>query len=232
MTLFETKNMKFPQITVLLFSLILCLSVSAQERESKIRAVGFADFTYPWLLPFGDPDESFTLKNGELPPTYDKRGIRDEVGIYFGRVHYGDVTGDGAEEAFVFLSVQTGGSSIPGILYIYTWQNNHPKLLWSRSTGDRADGGLRDAYAEDGNFILELNSSEGKRGDCCPIKFERIKYKWNGKKFRQKQKEVLPIPESRKSNGGIEPYNGRESETTISHCPTNARLWNRQKNVS
>ena len=189
--------MKLSQISVLLFFLVLCSCVSAQERESKIRSVDFHNFTYPWLLPFGDPDKSFTLKNDELPPTYDERGIRDEVGVDFGSIRYADVTGDVTEEAIVFLSVQTGGSSIPGILYIYTWQNNKPKLLWSLSTGDRADGGLRDAYAENGNFVLELNSSDRKLGACCPIKFERTQYKWNGKKFRQKQKEVLPIPKSR-----------------------------------
>jgi len=189
--------MKLSQITVLIITLILCSSAFAQTNGSNIRSVDFANFTYPWVLSFGDPDKSFTLKNGELPATRDERGMIDEMGVFFGSVRHGDVTGDGAEEAIVFLSVQTGGSSIPGILYIYTWQNNRPKLLWSHSTGDRADGGLRDAYAEGGNFVLELNSSDGKRGDCCPIKFERIKYKWNGKKFRQKQKEVLPIPEGR-----------------------------------
>ncbi len=223
--------MKLSQITVLIITLILFSSAFAQANDSNIRSVDFANFTYSWILPFGDPDKSFILKKGELPATYDKRGIRDDVGIFFGSVKYGDVTGDSTEEAIVFLSVETGGSSIPGILYIYTWQNNRPKLLWSRSTGDRADGGLRDAYAEDGNFVLELNSSDGKLGDCCAVKFERTKYKWNGKKFRQKQKEILLIAEkSLKDNGTIEQVTGRERETatllfTSSFNPLLAWWW-------
>ena len=70
-------------------------------------------------------------------------------------------------------------------------------MLWSSSTGDRADGGFREASAENGKLVLELNSSDGSRGDCCPTKFERTKYKWNGSEFREKQKETLPIAESR-----------------------------------
>jgi hypothetical protein len=62
--------MKFLHITVLLFSLILCSSVSPQERGSKIRAVNFANFTYPWVADLGDTDKSFTLKNGKLPATW------------------------------------------------------------------------------------------------------------------------------------------------------------------
>ena len=188
--------MKLSQITVLIFALLLCSCVSAQTHSAKIRSVDFANFTYSWNADLGDADKSFTLTNGELPATRDERGMIDEMGVFFERVKYGDVTGDDAEEAFVFLSLQTGGSSIPGVLYIYTWQNNRPVLLWSRSTGDRADGGFRDAYAENGNLVLELNSSDGKRGDCCATKFERTKYKWNGKKFREKQKKILPVPKS------------------------------------
>jgi hypothetical protein len=189
--------MKLSQITVLIIALLLCSCASAQTRDAKIRLVDFNNFTYSWNADFGDTDKIFTLKNGELPATRDKRGMIDEMGVFFERAKYGDVTGDNVEEALVFLSLQTGGSSIPGVIYIYTWQNNRPVLLWSRSTGDRADGGFRDAYAENGNLVLELNSSDGKNGDCCATKFERIKHKWNGNEFRQTQKEVLPIAELR-----------------------------------
>lgn len=189
--------MKLSQITVLIIALLSCSCASAQKPDSKIRSVDFANFTYSWDADLGDTDKTFKLKNGELPATRDKRGMIDEMGVFFGRVKYGDVTGDDVEEAIVFLSIQTGGSSIPGVVYIYTWQNNRPVLLWSRSTGDRADGGFRDAYAEEGNLVLELNSSDGSRGDCCPTKFERTRHKWNGKEFRQTKKETLPIVENR-----------------------------------
>jgi hypothetical protein len=107
------------------------------------------------------------------------------------------VTGDSVEEAIVSVSIQTGGSAMPSIIYIYTLRNKRPVLLWSRSTGDRADGGLRAVYAENGRLVVELNSSVGAGGDCCPTRFMRIRYKWRGGCFRQKRKETLPIPASR-----------------------------------
>ena len=189
--------MKLLQITVLIITLIFCSSAFAQTSNSNIRSANFSNFTYPWVIENSVyPNESFTLKNGELSPTYDERGIKDEDGVVFESVKYSDITGDGEEEAIVFLSVVTGGSSIPGIIYIYTWQNNHPKLIWFRATGDRADGGLRHMYTENGDFVLELNSPLGALGAGRPIQFERTTYKWTGKKFRQKQRAILPIPKS------------------------------------
>ena len=118
------------------------------------------------------------------------------MGVFFQNVKYGDVTGDDIEEAIVSLSIQTGGSATPGLVYIYTFQRNGPKLLWLRSTGDRADGGLRDVYAQNGQLVVELNSSLGSRGDCCPTRFIRTTYEWRAGRFRQKRKETLRVTAS------------------------------------
>src|SRR5215213_9736513 len=85
-----------------------------------------------------------------------------------------------------------------------------PRLLWRFEDGDRADGGLRRIYAENGGLVVELY---GKRadgtgkivgsdlfvedgmmgGDCCPSHFTRAHYKWNGKRFVLRgEPEVLP----------------------------------------
>ena len=192
--------MKLSQITVLVIALLISQSAFSQQRDSNIRTVDFASFTYPWtadLIDPTNPKKSFTLKDGELPATRNERGFIDEMGVFLQGVKYGDVTGDGVEEAIVSLSIQTGGSAIPGIIYIYTLRKNRPVLLWSRSTGDRADGGLREVYAENGQLVVELNSSVGSRGDCCPTRFTRTRYEWRGGRFRQKRKETLPIPASR-----------------------------------
>jgi hypothetical protein len=139
-------------------------------------------------------DRSVTLTNGELPATRDKRGLVDKMGVFLGAVKYGDVTGDGVEEAIIYLSIQTGGSARPGLLYVYTLQQGRPKLLWHRSTGDRADGGLRAVYAPDGYLVVERNSAEGSQGACCPTRYTQISYQWRGGRFRVNRKETLRIP--------------------------------------
>ncbi len=119
-------------------------------------------------------------------------------------LNYGDVTGDGVEEAMMMLGIETRGTAIPEIVYIFTLQNNRPKLLWLFETGDRADGGFRNAYADHGQLVVELYGRDRVvggdlyRGDednglCCPRWFTRSHYQWDGRRFRQIGKsEVLP----------------------------------------
>lgn len=176
-----------------------------------IREVDFQNFTYPYPRDPADSDKrspkSYTLHKGELPPTRDKDGFIDKMGIDLVGVNYGDVTGDSSEEAIVVLSILTGGSALPNIVYIYTWQNTSPNLLWSFSTSDRADDGLRDVYIKDDKLIVELYTPIDKRGDCCPLFFKRYSYFWHNNRFRQKGKaELLPNPER---NGSLHFFSGR-----------------------
>lgn len=116
---------------------------------------------------------------------------------------YGDVTGDEAEEAMVVFFENVKGTAIPYYVYVYTLKKGSPKLLWSFETGDRADGGLRQAYAENGELVIELYGN-GKviggdlyaedgttGGDCCPTHFTRARYQWQGNRFQQKGKEEI-----------------------------------------
>lgn len=161
------------------------------SKVSPIRLIDFANFTYPWVADFGNPKKTFTLRKGELPPTRNERGLINEMGISLERVDYGDVTGDSNEEAIVILDILTGGSAMPNAIYIYTLQDSNPKLIWSSSTDDRANGGLQRAYAMNGDLIVEKYSPIGAKGDCCPTHFTRAHYKWDGNRFKQNGKEKI-----------------------------------------
>jgi hypothetical protein len=117
---------------------------------------------------------------------------------------YLDVTGDGQDEAIVILKVETEGSAIPQIGYVFTWMDSKPELIWPFRTGDRADGGLKDVRSENGMMIVELYGQDrfilgqtetGKiTGDeeqlCCPLYFTRSSYKWNGNAFLMQGKRL------------------------------------------
>ncbi|MBO0862585.1 MAG: hypothetical protein J2P21_29610 [Chloracidobacterium sp.] len=166
---------------------------TANHSLLTIRAIDFNNFTYPWPKDLVDPTSfkrTFQLKNGELTATRTPDGMIDGMGMFLRNVVYGDVTGDGVEEAIINMSIQTGGSAIPGIVYIFSIKGNQPKLLWYFSTGDRADNGFRRAYALNGDLVLELNSPIEKKGDCCPTRFTLTRYTWQGKRFRKKQQEL------------------------------------------
>ena len=126
------------------------------------------------------------------------------IGMSYVTTRYIDATGDGQDEAFVILKVETTGSAIPQFVYIYEWKDDKPELIWYFRTGDRADGGLKDFRMENGELVVELygqdrfllggietNKITGDEEQlCCPTYFTRTTYKWNGKTFQLNKKRL------------------------------------------
>ncbi len=108
---------------------------------------------------------------------------------------YGDVTGDGVEEAMFVLGIESRGSAIPEIVYIFSLVDGHPKVLWSFEPGDRGQGGLRRVFAENGNLVVELNGKNAYVGmpnyddsaECaaCDGYYTRSRYAWQNGHFRR-----------------------------------------------
>ena len=171
----------------------------------------FKNFTYELPRGWHNPDGTteITLTGGKVAPV--SKAFSDDmtdeekiearaqrrIGMSYVTAKYMDVTGDGEDEAIVILKVETGGSAIPQLAYVFTWKNGAPELLWPFRTGDRADGGLKDIRSENGLLTVELYGQDrfllgqtetGKiTGDeeqlCCPTFFTRTHYKWNGNAF-------------------------------------------------
>ena len=110
-----------------------------QVSTDSIRSVDFTSLAYPnYRIADGS---KVTLKPGEAAPAH---------------INFGDVTGDSVEEAIVVLPIDTLGTAVPHHVYIYTMKEGRPSLLWDFETCDRADGGLRQAYARNGELSIEL----------------------------------------------------------------------------
>lgn len=167
-------------------------ALSAPTPVSPIRAVDFDNISYPNFPDYSDPNgrkkKYVTLTPGEGGPNF---------------INYGDITGDGIEEAMVALGIDNHGSAIPDYVYIFAIENGKPKLIWDFETGDRADGGLRNVYADDGQLVIELFGKDrvirgqlyrGEEGLCCPSSFTRTRYKWTVKRFELVSKETLSNP--------------------------------------
>ena len=166
------------------------------EENSAIGKIDFKNFAFSETEGY----EKFTLKDGEK--TFE---MGKEDGISLDKMEYSDVTDDGEKEAILTMSIQTGGSSMPNLIYIYTLRNGKPILLWSFITGDRAEGGLKKVYAENGELVVETfgdNKFENDEwefhfpknkftGYCCPSAYTKIHFKWNGKKFAPEGKPEL-----------------------------------------
>ncbi len=159
---------------------------------SPIGQIDFKNFTYPFPRGWQDADnKEFALEDGKRPIS------KERVGMTYIITKYGDATGDGTDEAFVIIKIDTGGGSIPQIVYVYTLNEEEPELIWHFRTGDRADGGLKRIFTENGEINVELYGQdryilgevETMRIDgdeeqlCCPTHFTRSTYKWNGSNF-------------------------------------------------
>ena len=181
-----------------------------ESPNSAIRKVDFQNFTFPWTKEQGAPGH-FTLKNGEKAKVGDQ-----ESGAVLGPIEFGDVTNDGQEEALIHIFPVTGGNCSCDMVYVYTVNKGVPKLLWNFDTWDRAQGGFKRAYAENGDLIIELFGDDkyengkwhfdlavGKSsGLCCPTTFTRSRFHWNGRKFVLVGKPELFDYDSRKDQGG------------------------------
>lgn len=166
---------------------------------SPLGTFDFKDHTYPLPRGWQDPDGSDAqLDKGE------RRMTGEKIGLSYVSTRFFDVTGDGQEEAFVILKIVTAGSAIPQLVYVFSWKDGQPELIWYFRTGDRADGGLKDLRPEEGMLLVEIYGQDrfllgevetGKiTGDeeqlCCPTHFTRTRYKWNGKNFLMQGKRM------------------------------------------
>lgn len=170
--------------------------LSVEKNEASDAPIGkydFKNYTYP--LPVGWQGagiKEVTLENGTFQMN------KEHVGASYVGTKFGDVTSDGREEAMVVIRIDTGGSANPQIVYIFEWKDDKPEMIWYFRTGDRADGGIKDLRAENGELVLQLYGQdryligelETMRipGDieqiCCPVYFTRTRYKWDGSVFK------------------------------------------------
>lgn len=174
--------------------------------NSPIRTVDFENFTFPAKPIYTEGEKYFTLKHGRYAGRFLDGAIEPHPVLLVESV-YGDVTGDGNEEAIIVFTESIRGTAIPYYVYIYTMDRDKPKPIRSFETGDRAQGGLRQVLAENGELVVELYGKnkfiggdlfagdDSIRGACCPSVFTRSRYEWRGRRYRRRgELEVLPNP--------------------------------------
>lgn len=197
-------------IVVLIAAATPMLPVAQASSPSSIRDIDFRNFSYP-ELPTGKCSMSrVRVRNGKYGSVKNFSPGKIPVGgcwaVSVVRIEYGDVTGDGLEEAMVVLYAELGGTSSANDVFIYTLRGRMPVLLWKFAAGDRAEGGLRRIYADNGDLVVELAGKDKiigrdlyaadgtSTGACCPTLFTRTRYRWGGGRFRQRGgAEILPF---------------------------------------
>jgi hypothetical protein len=164
---------------------------------SSIRDIDFKNFAYVWDHASGAPPEAWhwiaspphlkiKVSNGIHHFHAETQDDRDrEIGplITVDAVTYGDLIGDGDEEAIVSLNYSTGGTANWDFLYVYRLKNGIPSLLARMQTGSRGYGGLVDVSVRDRSLVVDFADKDRTVGDCCSAGFVRVRYRWRGVRF-------------------------------------------------
>jgi hypothetical protein len=112
------------------------------------------------------------------PDEYVERGSFE-----VGKPLFGDVDGDGAEEAVLVTYFNGGGTGRFTGVDVYAIRDGKEAVIGGIPGGDRGDGGIDDVKLE-GKVILvsRMMSMEGD-GACCPSKLQHERWSWDGKRF-------------------------------------------------
>lgn len=138
-----------------------CALTAAAYAAGDVHSVDFRNFVYqPSCADFESEEAKVPVRVSggrfEASPGTDLEGTYFEVG----EIVYGDLIGDGHDEAIVRTMCSTGGTGRFDEGFIYGMKDGKPVLLGRIPGGDRASGGVRCVRVEDGALKVERTGNE------------------------------------------------------------------------
>lgn len=166
---------------------VFSLSGIALAQSNSIRKIDFLNFTYSPACIGGD--EKIRARNGEYSVGSADDPSADRIYFKIMDVVYGDLTGDGQEEAVVTTLCNTGGTGQFTDGIIFTLRGGRPVSLGTLGMGDRADGGIDSVAIERGQLrVSRYGTVTG--GACCPEYIETQAYRLSGNKLIEVGKPI------------------------------------------
>ena len=150
-----------------LLTLITVAAATVALSQSDVHSVDFKNFTYEPSCA-GETPTKVRVKNGEYSKETKQDGYTDRFDFQVLAIEYGDVTGDGKDEAVILSNCNTGGTGQFSEGFVYTIRAGKPSLLARVPGGDRADGGLRSITVDGGDLVVEFNDPEKAAGAAVP----------------------------------------------------------------
>ena len=168
---------------LILLITVLLLTSNAIFAQSDIRRVDFKNFTYePYCI--GQETKKVTVKDGKFSEEKEVAGGYKERFYFSANVEdYGDIDGDGRDEAFINSVCNTGGTGNFTEGFIYTLKDKKPFLLTRIPGGDRAYGGISSIRMQEKYLVVEINDPGENGGACCPQFTFQTRYKLKDQKL-------------------------------------------------
>lgn len=161
------------------------------DTGTGIRAIDWANRTYQ------SGEGTFTVKDGSAEFAFDENG--NEVAAdyeptdpdafvergYFNVAApvFGDVDGDGAEDAVIITVYNGGGTGQFDGADVYAMREGQPTIIGGVPGGDRGDGGLYGVAFEGKVLVVQRMMSQDGDGACCPSKLQVERWSWRDGKL-------------------------------------------------
>lgn len=174
--------------------LVAVFVLASVARAASIRDVDFKNFSYPFVK----------SKFISVPsrPRWMSIAVTGRVSLHegrytfpcdgpscylitFDRVQFATIAGMGDEVAIVTSVFHTGGTANWEYLYVVGIHGGKPQVVAWLEAGSRADMGLRHAYVDRGDLVLEVNDPDKRMGDCCSTGTITQRYRWANGSFHQ-----------------------------------------------
>ena len=108
------------------------------------------------------------------------------VCLTISEVAFGDVDGDGLEEAILLIDSNLGGAATSLDAYVFGLLDGKPVLKARIPGGDRGEGGLQSVSVAGGDVVVRRFESTTSDGACCPSRVLVERWRWrDGKLLRE-----------------------------------------------
>lgn len=157
-------------------------SETNQTTLKNIHQIDFNNFTY--VIPeFG---------SGERKPNRFRNGKGSDAIIT--NTAYGDLTGNGQDEAVMIITVSAGGGGNAYFMkgLVFTMKNNRPIVLTEFDAGGKDSGNnVQEIRIKNGLLMLSRDVTLANENPCCP-KYQRFfSYRWNGNSLLEMSKSPI-----------------------------------------
>jgi hypothetical protein len=190
---------RFPIVALVLIAaaalaLSACGSSSSDTSSPTPDATSAAPTTGAGATPATSSTASGAIRAIDLKQTAPVQQLLKDTGGEFvqSQVIYGDLTGDGIDEAVVPVS---SGGTMGDIAYVVLTPAGGGVAALPMAKGDTSSGGI--AVSIDGGKLVDTRPQYGPNDpNCCPSLLRKTTYTWDGQQLAVASTASVPNPDA------------------------------------
>lgn len=149
-------------------------AIAAPVPDPGIRGIDWMNRTYV------QGDARYTVVGGQI-----ETELPDDLHGFFSVTPpvFGDLTGDGADEAVIITLEHLGGTGMFTSVDVYGLVGGTEVVIGTIPGGDRGDGGIADVQIDGAAVTVDRYLSVEGDGTCCPSQLQHERWTWDGTAF-------------------------------------------------